>query len=272
MSDAAPPATEGAAKPTRIVIGIDLGTTNSLAAVRAGETPRVLRNQDAEQLTPSMVCLHPDGRTLVGAAAKAQRLEHPDRTVFSVKRLIGRSATESRQDAVDLPYQVIAGERDLPRIKIGDQELSPEAVSAMVLKDIKTTAELALGHAVREVVVTVPAWFDDAQRQATKDAAALADLDCLRILNEPTAAALAYGLDGKKDGTVLVYDLGGGTFDVSILRIKDGVFRVLATQGDTHLGGDDFDQLQAQRILDSLPTVRLAGRAQRCRGPQDAVE
>jgi molecular chaperone DnaK len=241
-------------KQPRIVIGIDLGTTNSLAAVRAGKTPHVLRNQGADPLTPSMVCFHPDGRTLVGAAAKALRLEYPDRTVFSVKRLIGRSAAESQKEAADLPYQVIAGERDLPRIQIDQRQLSPEAISAMVLKEIKHTAEQALGHEVREAVVTVPAWFDDAQRQATKDAAALAGLDCLRILNEPTAAALAYGLDGKNDGTVLVYDLGGGTFDVSILRIHEGVFRVLATAGDTHLGGDDFDQLLAQRILKLLPS------------------
>jgi molecular chaperone DnaK len=238
----------------RIVIGIDLGTTNSLAAVRAGKTPHVLRNQDADPLTPSMVCFHPDGRTLVGAAAKALRLSHPDRTVFSVKRLIGRSAAESQKDAAELPYKVIAGERDLPLIEIHDRKLSPEAISAMVLREIKATAEQALGHEVREAVVTVPAWFDDAQRQATKDAAALAGLDCLRILNEPTAAALAYGLDGKNDGTVLVYDLGGGTFDVSILRIHEGVFRVLATAGDTRLGGDDFDQLLAQRILKLLPS------------------
>lgn len=248
MSDAPPPQKQ------RIVIGIDLGTTNSLAAVRAGKTPHVLRNQDADPLTPSMVCFHPDGRTLVGAAAKALRLSHPDRTVFSVKRLIGRSAAESQKDAAELPYKVIAGERDLPLIEIQDRKLSPEAISAMVLREIKATAERALGHEVHEAVVTVPAWFDDAQRQATKDAAALAGLDCLRILNEPTAAALAYGLDGKNDGTVLVYDLGGGTFDVSILRIHEGVFRVLATAGDTRLGGDDFDQLLAQRILKLLPS------------------
>jgi molecular chaperone DnaK len=239
---------------TRIVIGIDLGTTNSLAAVRAGKEPHVVRDQGADPLTPSMVTFHPDGRVLVGAAAKALRLEYPDRTVFSVKRLIGRSATESKNDVAELPYAVVASERDLPRIKIDDRELSPEAISAMVLKEIKANAEQALGHAVREAVVTVPAWFDDAQRQATKDAAELAGLDCLRILNEPTAAALAYGLDGKNDGTVLVYDLGGGTFDISILRIHEGVFRVLATAGDTHLGGDDFDQLLAQRILKLLPS------------------
>ncbi len=238
----------------RLVIGIDLGTTNSLAAVRAGKEPHVLRNQGADPLTPSMVCFEPDGNTLVGTAAKDLRLKYPERTIFSVKRLIGRSAAESKTDILDLPYRVIAGERDLPRIQIDSQEISPEAISAMILKEIKATAEQALGQTVRDVVVTVPAWFDDAQRQATKDAAELAGLECLRILNEPTAAALAYGLDGKKDGTVLVYDLGGGTFDVSILRIHEGIFRVLATAGDTHLGGDDFDQLLAQRILDLLPS------------------
>jgi len=254
VSDASPNNSADPAEPTRIVIGIDLGTTNSLAAVRAGKTPHVLREQGGDPLTPSMVCLHPDGETLVGAKAKAMRLDHPDRTVFSVKRLIGRSATESQNDILELPYEVVAGERDLPRIQLGDQQLSPEAISAMVLKEIKATAEQALGHPVHEAVITVPAWFDDAQRQATKDAAELAELKCLRILNEPTAAALAYGLDGKNDGTVLVYDLGGGTFDVSILRIQDGIFRVLATKGDTHLGGDDFDQLLAQRILELLPS------------------
>jgi len=247
-------ATQPQADEQRLVIGIDLGTTNSLAAVRAGKEPHVLRDQGADPLTPSMVCFHPDGRTLVGAEAKALRLEHPERTVFSVKRLIGRSASESAEDIDDLPYPVVAGDRDLPRIRVGERELSPEAISSMVLKQIKATAEQALGQPVKEAVVTVPAWFDDAQRQATKDAAELAGLTCLRILNEPTAAALAYGLGGKNDGTVLVYDLGGGTFDVSILRIQDGIFRVLATAGDTHLGGDDFDQLLVQRILESLPS------------------
>ena len=202
MSDANQPQ----ADEQRLVIGIDLGTTNSLAAVRAGKEPHVLRDQGADPLTPSMVCFHPDGRTLVGAEAKDLRLEHPERTVFSVKRLIGRSASESAEDIDDLPYQIVAGDRDLPRIRIGDRELSPEAISSMVLKQIKATAEQALGQTVKEAVVTVPAWFDDAQRQATKDAAELAGLTCLRILNEPTAAALAYGLGGKNDGTVLVYD------------------------------------------------------------------
>ncbi|MCB9885087.1 MAG: Fe-S protein assembly chaperone HscA [Planctomycetes bacterium] len=237
----------------RLVVGIDLGTTNSLVAVRAGKTPHVLRNQQGEALIPSVVCLHPDGRTIVGEAAKALRLQFPDRTIFSIKRLIGRSASEAAGDAAGLPYPVVAGERDLPRVRIDDRDYSPEAISAMVLGQVKAVAEQATGQLVHDAVVTVPAWFDDAQRQATKDAASLAGLSCLRILNEPTAAALAYGIDGSKDGTVLVYDLGGGTFDVSILRIEGGVFRVLATAGDTHLGGDDFDALLVQRILALLP-------------------
>jgi molecular chaperone DnaK (HSP70) len=237
----------------RLVLGIDLGTTNSLAAVRAGKGARVLRDRDGEPLVPSVVCFHPDGRTIVGRDAKALRLDFPERTVFSVKRLIGRSAAEVQQEAARLPYRVVAAERGLPRVQIGDQPWTPEAISALILQQVKATAEQALGQPVREAVVTVPAWFDDAQRQATKDAAQLAGLECLRILNEPTAAALAYGIDGSKDGTALVYDLGGGTFDVSILRIDDGVFRVLSTAGDTHLGGDDFDELLGQRILAQLP-------------------
>ncbi|MFN9845425.1 MAG: Fe-S protein assembly chaperone HscA [Planctomycetota bacterium] len=237
----------------RLVLGIDLGTTNSLAAVRAGKGARVLRDRDGEPLVPSVVCFHPDGRTIVGRDAKALRLDFPERTVFSVKRLIGRSAAEVQQEAARLPYRVVAGDRGLPRVQVGDQPWTPEAISALILQQVKATAEQALGQPVREAVVTVPAWFDDAQRQATKDAAQLAGLECLRILNEPTAAALAYGIDGSKDGTALVYDLGGGTFDVSILRIDDGVFRVLSTAGDTHLGGDDFDELLGQRILAQLP-------------------
>ncbi|HEX6810216.1 MAG TPA: Fe-S protein assembly chaperone HscA [Planctomycetota bacterium] len=239
--------------PPRLVVGIDLGTTNSLAAVRAGKGARVLRDRDGEALVPSVVCFHPDGRTIVGREAKALRLSFPDRTVFSIKRLIGRSMRDVASDARSLPYPIVAGDRDLPRVQVGNQQHSPEAISALVLQEVKATAEQAIGQPVREAVITVPAWFDDAQRQATKDAAALAGLTCLRILNEPTAAALAYGIDGSKDGVALVYDLGGGTFDVSILRIDDGVFRVLSTAGDTHLGGDDFDALLAERILRALP-------------------
>ncbi|MEQ1631238.1 MAG: Fe-S protein assembly chaperone HscA [Planctomycetota bacterium] len=233
----------------RLVIGIDLGTTNSLAAIRAGKGARVLRDKDGEPLVPSVVCFHPDGRTIVGREAKALRLTFPDRTVFSAKRLIGRAGAEVDREAKLLPYRVHRGDRDLARIAVGDRDHAPEQIAALVLREVKATAERALGLPVSAAVITVPAWFDDGQRQATRDASHIAGLECLRIVNEPTAASLAYGIDGSKDGTVLVYDLGGGTFDVSILRIEDGVFRVLATSGDTHLGGDDFDQLLVERIL-----------------------
>jgi molecular chaperone DnaK (HSP70) len=233
----------------RLVVGIDLGTTNSLAAIRAGKGARVLRDRDGEPLIPSVVCFLPNGEMVVGRGAKDLRLQHPDRTVFSAKRLIGRAGDEVDREAALLPYRVHRGDRDLARIEVGGRDYAPEQVSAFVLQEVKATAESALGQRIDAAVITVPAWFDDAQRQATRDAAQLAGLECLRIVNEPTAAALAYGIDGSKDGTVLVYDLGGGTFDVSILRIDEGVFRVLSTSGDTHLGGDDFDQLLSERIL-----------------------
>jgi chaperone protein DnaK len=233
----------------RLVVGIDLGTTNSLAAIRAGKGARVLRDRDGEPLIPSVVCFLPNGEMVVGRGAKDLRLQHPDRTVFSAKRLIGRAGEEVDREAALLPYRVHRGDRDLARIEVGGRDYAPEQVSAFVLQQVKATAESALGQRIDAAVITVPAWFDDAQRQATRDAAQLAGLECLRIVNEPTAASLAYGIDGSKDGTVLVYDLGGGTFDVSILRIDEGVFRVLSTSGDTHLGGDDFDQLLSERIL-----------------------
>ena len=233
----------------RLVIGIDLGTTNSLAAIRAGQGARVLRDAQGNALIPSVVCFAEDGSTKVGSEARALRLVHPDRTVFSIKRLIGRAGEEVDREAGLLPYPVRRGERDLARVHIDERDYSPEEISALILRELKQTAEAALGQDVEAAVITVPAWFDDGQRQATKDAAALAGLQCLRIINEPTAASLAYGIDGSKDGTILVYDLGGGTFDVSILRIHEGVFRVLSTAGDTHLGGDDFDQLLCDRIL-----------------------
>ncbi len=244
-----------AAQAGRIVIGIDLGTTNSLAAVRGKRGPVVLRDQDGEALIPSVVTFPPDAAPLVGRKARALRLQHPDRTIFSVKRLIGRAGAEVEAEARLLPYPVELSDRGLARIRIGERAFSPEQVSALILQQVKAQAEAALAQPVAAAVITVPAYFDDAQRQATKDAAALANLDCLRILNEPTAASLAYGIDGSKDGTVLVYDLGGGTFDVSILRIQDGTFRVLATAGNTHLGGDDFDRLLAERFLAQVGTA-----------------
>ncbi len=245
------PAPEPASE--RVVLGIDLGTTNSLAAVMGRKAPLVLRDADGEALVPSVVCFA-DARVRVGREAKALALQHPEQTVHSIKRLIGRAGSELDDDVKSLPYQVARGERGLPRMRFHGKDWSPEAISALILQKVKAVAEAALGRSVRQAVVTVPAYFDDAQRQATKDAAALAGLECLRIVNEPTAASLAFGIDGNKDGTVLVYDLGGGTFDVSVLRIQDGVFRVLSTHGDTRLGGDDIDALIAARIATALAT------------------
>ncbi len=237
---------------TGIILGIDLGTTNSLIAVMGKNGPRVIRDQDGEPLIPSVVQFGEDGKITVGREARARALDLPTRTIHSVKRLIGRSGDEIQSEASHLPYPCVKSERNLPRILIDDKQYSPEEISSQILRDVKARAETALATDIRDVVITVPAYFDDAQRQATKDAAKLAGLNCRRIVNEPTAAALAYGIDGSRDGTVLVFDLGGGTFDVSILRITDGIFRVLSTAGNTHLGGDDFDRLLAERIYATL--------------------
>ena len=236
----------------RLVLGIDLGTTYSLAAVMTRNGPKVLRDRDGDALIPSVVTFLPGGGELVGRAARAVALDHPDRTVYSIKRLIGRAGDEVLAESRRLPYPIVLGERGLPRVALDGRQYSPEEISARILGEVKRTAEQALGEPVKEAVITVPAYFDDAQRQATRDAAQLAGLECLRIVNEPTAASLAAGIDGSKDGTVVVYDLGGGTFDVSVLRIEQGVFRVLATAGNTHLGGDDFDNLLGARILEVL--------------------
>ncbi|MCA8954419.1 MAG: Hsp70 family protein, partial [Planctomycetes bacterium] len=235
-----------------LVLGIDLGTTNSLAAVLGPHGPKVLRDREGECIVPSVVAVRPDGELVVGRAARALLLEHPERTVYSVKRLIGRAGAEVEREAAQLAYPVLCGERGLARIPIDGHDWSPEEISARILAAVRQQAEAALGTAVSAAVITVPAYFDDAQRQATRDAAELAGLRCLRILNEPTAAALAYGVDGSRDGAVLVYDLGGGTFDVSILQIQDGVFSVRATAGDTHLGGDDIDAAIAERVHAAL--------------------
>ncbi len=230
------------------VVGIDLGTTNSLAAIATPNGARVLRDRDGEALIPSVVCFPEDGDVLVGRDARARALELPSRTIHSIKRLVGRGGDDLDADMAQLPYRVKMGDRGLPRVRIDDEEYSPEEISARVLEKVKSVASEALSRDVTRAVITVPAYFDDAQRQATKHAAEIAGLECLRIVNEPTAASLAYGIDGSNDGTVLVYDLGGGTFDVSILKIHEGVFRVLATAGDTHLGGDDFDRCIADKI------------------------
>ncbi|HKA07237.1 MAG TPA: molecular chaperone DnaK [Gemmataceae bacterium] len=223
------------------VVGIDLGTTFSLAAYVRNGSPVVVRDETGNALVPSVISFHPDGTVLVGTAARARALSDPEHTVFSVKRLMGRTLADLQQELKLIPHQIAerdAGSgRKVLTVRIGDREHTPEELSAMILREVRSRA----GDPTR-AVITVPAYFDDSQRQATRDAGRIAGLDVLRIVNEPTAAALAYGLDKRKQGTVAVYDLGGGTFDCSILSISDGVFKVLSTNGDTYLGGDDFDR------------------------------
>jgi molecular chaperone DnaK len=228
------------------VIGIDLGTTNSVVAVVEGGSPTVIANQEGSRLTPSVVGFTKDGEILVGQVAKRQGITNPDNTVFSIKRFMGRRYDEVLQEIKLVPYKVVKANNGDVRVEIRGKQYSPPEVSAMILRKLKEAAEAYLGEKVTQAVITVPAYFNDSQRQATKDAGKIAGLEVLRIINEPTAAALAYGLDKKKDETIAVYDLGGGTFDVSILEIGEGVFEVKATNGDTHLGGDDFDQ----RVMD----------------------
>jgi molecular chaperone DnaK len=232
------------------VIGIDLGTTNSCVSIMSGGEPVVIANAEGARTTPSVVAITEKGERLVGQIAKRQAITNPENTIFSVKRLMGRKfRSQQVADAVKrLPYKVIEGDNGDAHVELRDKRYSPPEISAMILQKMRQTAEDYLGEKVTEAVVTVPAYFDDSQRQATKDAGQIAGLNVLRIINEPTAAALAYGLDKKKDERVAVYDLGGGTFDVSILEIGDGVFEVKSTNGDTYLGGDDFDQ----RVMDWL--------------------
>lgn len=231
------------------IIGIDLGTTNSCVAVMEGNEPVVIPNSEGGRTTPSIVAFSKTGERLVGQAAKRQAVTNPNKTVFSIKRFMGRRMDEVTNEMAKVPYAVVSGDGNSARVKIDDRLYSPPEISAMILQKMKKTAEDYLGEEVTEAVVTVPAYFNDAQRQATKDAGEISGLKVRRIINEPTAAALAYGLDKKgKDEIVAVYDLGGGTFDVSILQLGDGVFEVKSTNGDTHLGGDDFDQ----RLIDYL--------------------
>src|SRR5579871_3034792 len=223
------------------VIGIDLGTTNSCMAVMEGGEPTVIPNAEGGRTTPSVVAFTKDGQRLVGTPAKRQAVTNPENTVFSIKRFMGRKASEVSEEQKIVPYEVVAGPNGDARVKAGDKVFPPPEISAMILQKLKADAEAYLGEPVSEAVITVPAYFNDAQRNATKDAGKIAGLEVLRIINEPTAASLAYGLDKKKNETILVYDLGGGTFDVSVLDVGDGVFEVRSTAGDTHLGGDDFD-------------------------------
>ncbi|MGN6167628.1 MAG: molecular chaperone DnaK [Solirubrobacteraceae bacterium] len=223
-------------------IGIDLGTTNSAMAVLEGSEPTVIENAEGGRTTPSVVAFAPSGERLVGTVAKRQAVTNPQNTVFSIKRFMGRKEAEVREEEAIVPYKVVAGPNGDARVEAGGKQHSPPEISAMILGKLKTDAEAYLGGSVDAAVITVPAYFNDDQRQATKDAGKIAGLDVKRIINEPTAASLAYGLDKESDQTILVFDLGGGTFDVSVLEIGEGVFEVKATSGDNHLGGDNFDK------------------------------
>jgi molecular chaperone DnaK len=230
------------------IIGIDLGTTNSVVAVMEGGDPVVIPNAEGGRTTPSVVAFTKDGERLVGQVAKRQAVTNPKQTIFSIKRFMGRRLNEITEESKRVPYKVGDGPNGMAAVEIAGKRYTPPEISAMILQKMKQTAEDYLGHTVDRAVITVPAYFNDAQRQATKDAGKIAGLEVLRIINEPTAAALAYGLDKKKEEKVAVFDLGGGTYDISVLELAEGVFEVKSTNGDTHLGGDDFDQ----RLIDWL--------------------
>jgi molecular chaperone DnaK len=230
------------------IIGIDLGTTNSVVAVMEGGDPVVIPNAEGGRTTPSVVAFTKDGERLVGQVAKRQAVTNPKQTIFSIKRFMGRRMNEVTEEAKRVPYKIVEGQNGLAAVEIGGKRYTPPEISAMILQKMKQTAEDYLGYTVEKAVITVPAYFNDAQRQATKDAGKIAGLDVVRIINEPTASALAYGLDKKKEEKVAVFDLGGGTYDISVLELAEGVFEVKSTNGDTHLGGDDFDQ----RLIDWL--------------------
>lgn len=225
------------------IVGIDLGTTNSVVAVMEGSQPVVIVNQEGKRTTPSIVAFKADGERLVGELAKRQAVINPENTIYSIKRFMGKTYDEASEDVKRMPYKVVRGNNNICQVQIGDKQYTPQEISAMILQKLKKAAEDYLGEPVTEAVITVPAYFNDAQRKATKEAGEIAGLNVRRIINEPTAAALAYGIDKRlKQGKIAVFDLGGGTFDISILEVGDGVFEVLSTSGDTHLGGDDFDQ------------------------------
>ncbi|WP_110482737.1 molecular chaperone DnaK [Candidatus Karelsulcia muelleri] len=226
------------------IIGIDLGTTNSCVSVMEGNSPVVITNSEGKRTTPSIIAFLEGGETKVGDPAKRQAVTNPNKTIFSIKRFMGRKFSEVTEELKNVPYKIIKGENDTPRVSIGKKLYSPQEISAIILQKMKKTAEDYIGNEVKKAVITVPAYFNDAQRQATKEAGEIAGLNVERIINEPTAAALAYGLDkNHNNNKIVVYDLGGGTFDISILELGEGVFEVLSTSGDTHLGGDDFDKV-----------------------------
>jgi len=234
------------------IIGIDLGTTNSVVAVMEGGEPVVIANQEGGRTTPSVVAFTKGGERLVGQVAKRQAVTNAENTVYSIKRFMGRRYEEVNEEMKMVPYKVTRSSNSDARVDISGKEYSPPEISAMILQKLKSAAEDYLGQKIDKAVITVPAYFNDAQRQATKDAGRIAGLEVLRIINEPTAAALAYGLDKKKDETIAVYDFGGGTFDISILEVGEGVVEVKATNGDTHLGGDNIDQRIIDWIIDEF--------------------
>src|SRR5881392_2672608 len=249
------------------IIGIDLGTTNSVVALMEGGEVKVIANQEGQRLTPSVVAFTDKGERLVGDPAKRQAVTNPKRTVYSIKRFMGRRHNEVQAEEKLVPYKVVGGPNELVKVEIDGKQYTPPEVSALILRKLKEAAEAYLGHTVRKAVITVPAYFNDSQRQATIDAAQIAGFDTewelegkdgkktkqrMRIINEPTAASLAYGLEKKKNEKIAVFDLGGGTFDISVLDVGDGVFEVKGVNGDTHLGGDDFDQVLIDYIAEEF--------------------
>jgi molecular chaperone DnaK len=234
------------------IVGIDLGTTNSLVAIAEDGVPRVIPGSDGSMLVPSVIYFDEAGTPLVGNRAKEKMVEKPKNTIFSIKRFMGKGIADVRADLPLLPFDVSTESEHIIRLKIFGRDYTPPELSAYILRELKKNAEAALGEEIKNAVITVPAYFNDAQRQATKDAGRIAGLDVLRIVNEPTAASLAYGLDKRKQGTIAVYDFGGGTFDISILKLSEGIFEVLSTSGDTHLGGDDIDEILIRLVLGEL--------------------
>jgi len=236
------------------IVGIDLGTTNSLVAYMDLTSPRIVEDADGQKIVPSVVSLDEHETLIAGEQAREMLMTHPERSIYSVKRLMGRGVADVQQELKLFPFRIAEDSDAVIKVKLGSRTFTPPEISAVVLRQLKANAEAALQQPVTEAVITVPAYFNDAQRQATKDAGRLAGLDVLRLVNEPTAASLAYGLDKRKEGVIAVYDFGGGTFDISILRLHDGIFEVLATHGDTHLGGDDIDNLLLRIALEDLQT------------------
>ncbi|MHC4321222.1 MAG: Hsp70 family protein, partial [Planctomycetota bacterium] len=234
------------------IIGIDLGTTNSVVAIMEGDQPKVITNAEGNRITPSVVAFTDKDERLIGQLAKRQAVINPKNTVFSIKRFMGRRHNEVAEEEKLVPYGIAGSPEELVKVEARGKSFTPPEISAMVLQNLKKTAEDYLGTEVKKAVITVPAYFNDSQRQATKDAGSIAGLDVVRIINEPTAASLAYGIDKKKNEKIAVFDLGGGTFDVSILEVGEGVFEVLSTNGNTHLGGDDIDQVLLNYIADEF--------------------